>query len=162
MSEDPRDEVIKQAGSTKRSKAKNIGIIAFIILFVAINAIIIQVVGNKQKNKNMVKHELPADLRQGKELIQVQNCLNCHRFDDRVIGPSFAEIAQRYNYDMNQVMPLSKKVKSGGGGEWGAVRMPPHAHLSDLQIQLMVAWILQYEGAEKAQDNEQEPEKEQN
>jgi cytochrome c len=35
-----------------------------------------------------------------------------------------------------------RKVKQGGSGVWGAVPMPPQAHLKDDDIKAMVAWIL--------------------
>jgi len=37
---------------------------------------------------------------------------------------------------------LTGKVKSGGQGVWGAVPMPPQAHLADDEARRIVQWVL--------------------
>ena len=40
------------------------------------------------------------------------------------------------------VAKLSKKVKEGGSGVWGAIPMPPNSATSDADIKELVTWIL--------------------
>ncbi len=37
---------------------------------------------------------------------------------------------------------MADKVKKGGQGVWGAVPMPPNAHVPDADIAALVKWIL--------------------
>lgn len=75
------------------------------------------------------------------ELAQKSNCTACHQVDKRLIGPSFQEIALKYKADANAELRLAEKVKSGGGGVWGAIPMPPNA-IRDENIRALVKWVL--------------------
>ncbi|HEX2826329.1 MAG TPA: c-type cytochrome [Burkholderiales bacterium] len=70
-------------------------------------------------------------------------CVACHALDNRVIGPSFREIAARYRGDAGAATRLAAKVKDGGAGAWGAVPMPAHPQLAAADIESLVAWVLQ-------------------
>lgn len=73
---------------------------------------------------------------------QQSGCLACHQVDTKVVGPSYKEIAAKYAGDSAARDMLIAKVKSGGGGTWGPVPMPPNAHVSDENIAVVVDWIL--------------------
>lgn len=68
------------------------------------------------------------------------NCMNCHAFDAKLIGPSFKEIANRY--DKSSIHQLVSHVRDGSTGIWGDIPMPTHHELSDDQTKAMVEWIL--------------------
>jgi cytochrome c len=70
------------------------------------------------------------------------SCLACHAPDTKSLGPSFADIAQKYNGQDDALDKLVKKVKQGGNGAWGAVPMPPHPQLDDADSKTMIEWIL--------------------
>jgi cytochrome c551/c552 len=72
-------------------------------------------------------------------------CMACHTAKQRVIGPSFAEIATKYRADSGAETRLMAKVKSGGQGVWGNVPMPPFADLQEQDLRTLVRWILKTE-----------------
>lgn len=74
-------------------------------------------------------------------LSRKSNCAACHQSDKRFIGPSFQEIAVKYESDAGAALMLADKVKKGGSGVWGAIPMPPNA-IRDEDIRALVKWIL--------------------
>ncbi|MBW4053750.1 MAG: hypothetical protein HIU85_20275 [Proteobacteria bacterium] len=81
----------------------------------------------------------PAGLR---DIIE-SNCLGCHTFRARAMGPSFAAIARRYADNPAAVIALSQHIRSGSTGVWGQASMPSHAQLTRVQLHDIVLWILQ-------------------
>jgi cytochrome c len=75
-------------------------------------------------------------------------CFTCHRAKDRLIGPSFSEIAKRYSEQANSVSKLSEKVIKGSQGAWGDQIMPAQTHLPPDQVQDVIRWILRNAQAE--------------
>ncbi len=69
------------------------------------------------------------------------NCQACHALDQKVVGPSYKEVAAKYAGDSGALVRLEKKVKSGGSGVWGAIPMPPN-NLPDADLEALVEWIL--------------------
>jgi cytochrome c len=80
----------------------------------------------------------------GLDGIKHSNCLNCHAFNAKLIGPSFFDIGNRYRYSTANVDALSQHIRDGASGLWGNVKMPSHPELTQAQIQDMVSWILQH------------------
>ena len=76
------------------------------------------------------------------KLLQSSGCMTCHALDKKLIGPSYKEVAAKYQKDKNAEGYLLKKVKAGGKGVWGDIPMPPNAHVKDQDAQTMVRWIL--------------------
>ncbi|MBI1213467.1 MAG: c-type cytochrome [Alphaproteobacteria bacterium] len=75
-------------------------------------------------------------------LLRKNACTTCHKPDHKVIGPSYKDIAAKYKGDPDALAKLMKKIKEGGGGVWGAARMPPHPNISDDDLKAMSEWIL--------------------
>ncbi|MBL8510616.1 MAG: c-type cytochrome [Betaproteobacteria bacterium] len=71
-----------------------------------------------------------------------QGCLGCHAIEQRVIGPSYKEIAARYRPVADAETQLIAKIRQGGAGNWGGVAMPPQAAASEDDLRLLVRWIL--------------------
>ena len=79
----------------------------------------------------------------GAALAQSHNCLTCHAVDKKKLGPAFKEVAARYKNDKNAQATLEKKVRNGGGGNWGKMPMPATAQsVSDADIKNLVQWLL--------------------
>ncbi|MCG2461669.1 c-type cytochrome [Flavobacteriaceae bacterium F89] len=74
------------------------------------------------------------------------NCLNCHAFKDKLIGPSFYEISERYDITPQNMQTMAKHVKEGSSGVWGNTVMPSHPELSNQEIHEMVQWIMKNAG----------------
>jgi S-disulfanyl-L-cysteine oxidoreductase SoxD len=75
-------------------------------------------------------------------LFKKNNCSTCHAPASRAIGPAISEIAAKYKDQVGALAQLQRKVKVGGSGNWGSIPMPPHAHVSDAEIEVLVKWIL--------------------
>ncbi|MBY0345363.1 MAG: c-type cytochrome [Neisseriaceae bacterium] len=75
-------------------------------------------------------------------LAQKNNCLACHSVDNKMVGPSFKEVAKAYQGKSSAEPLLISKVKAGGVGVWGNVPMPPNSQISSADSETLVQWIL--------------------
>jgi cytochrome c551/c552 len=71
-----------------------------------------------------------------------EKCTMCHAVDHKSIGPSYNDIAAKYKGVADAQAQLTKKIKEGGGGVWGAAKMTPHPNISQADLDTMVKWIL--------------------
>ena len=71
-----------------------------------------------------------------------KNCMACHAVDRKLVGPSYKDVAAKYQGDKTAVDKLALKVIKGGGGVWGAVPMPANPQVSEADAKKLVAWIL--------------------
>ena len=78
----------------------------------------------------------------GLDAARTSACTACHGVSEKIVGPSFRDIAQRYAGDSAAERKLVTKVKAGGSGNWGTVPMPAQAQLDDAEARALVAWIL--------------------
>ncbi len=78
----------------------------------------------------------------GKLLISRSDCGTCHAEDRLVNGPAYTSIAERYRNNEFAVRNLSKKVITGGAGNWGQTVMSAHPQVSEEDAGEMVRWIL--------------------
>ena len=78
----------------------------------------------------------------GWTLIQNSNCLTCHKKDQKVVGPAYTAVANKYQGSDTAVNYLAHKIINGGSGVWGETAMPPHPELNMSQAKEMVHYIL--------------------
>jgi len=83
-----------------------------------------------------------ADDPPGLRFLRTSDCLNCHAFDARLIGPSFTRIRKRYPYSQATVDSLSRHILEGASGAWSSIKMPSHPELTMEQAAACVTWIL--------------------
>ncbi|MCW3161063.1 c-type cytochrome [Chryseobacterium oryctis] len=76
----------------------------------------------------------------GKEMIESLDCTGCHSDTERLIGPSYKEIANKYSE--KDIELLASKIIEGGSGVWGSVPMQSHPGLSKEEAKKMVEYIL--------------------
>lgn len=76
-------------------------------------------------------------------LLTTHGCIACHRLDKRMIGPSLREVAAKFAGNESAPALLAKKIREGGAGNWGNVPMPPHPAIAEIELDQIVAWILQ-------------------
>ena len=88
------------------------------------------------------KSGTPATLMPPADLFKKQNCFACHAANSKLVGPSLAEIANKYKNQANSEVMLTEKVIKGGAGVWGAIPMPAQNQLSTADSQALVKWIL--------------------
>ena len=77
----------------------------------------------------------------GLSAIRASDCFNCHHASQKLIGPSFTEIAKRYKGNPTSFDQSVQRVISGSAKVWGEVPMLPHPNLSRDQVTAMVSWI---------------------
>ena len=79
----------------------------------------------------------------GLELVSKNDCFTCHQIDDKLTGPPYREVANKYAGMPDTIVThLAKKIISGGSGVWGSVAMLPHPALSIDTAEAMVRYIL--------------------
>ena len=76
------------------------------------------------------------------QLAQSKNCMACHAVAQKLVGPSFKDVAAKYAGQKDAVNKLATKVIKGGGGVWGPVPMPANAQVNEAEPKQLVTWIL--------------------
>jgi cytochrome c len=69
------------------------------------------------------------------------SCGACHTVANKVVGPSYTDVARKYKGDASAPAKLAAKVKAGGSGVWGPIPMPPN-NVPDADLKNLVEWVL--------------------
>lgn len=75
-------------------------------------------------------------------IVKKNNCLGCHAVSSQVVGPSYRDVAKKYQKDAAAPDKLFAKVRNGGAFVWGEIPMPPNPNISDADLHTVIAWIL--------------------
>ena len=78
----------------------------------------------------------------GELLIVKSDCIGCHNKENKIIGPSYLEVAAKYPSTDENITLLAGKIIKGGKGVWGPVPMTPHPKISEDDAKTMVKYIL--------------------
>jgi len=79
---------------------------------------------------------------EGLKLIQESDCSACHMERGRLVGPSYQEIAMRYEGSYEEEKSrLVETVVEGGSGQWGEVLMSAHPQHTAYEVSLMLDYI---------------------
>ena len=89
----------------------------------------------------------------GKRLIDNSDCSSCHFLDQGSIGPSYQEVAEKYDNDPEAASHLSDKILNGGSGVWGETAMAAHPNLTQDEVGAMVEYILAQTGEQEAPES---------
>ena len=82
------------------------------------------------------------------EMLNRHACNACHEIDELRIGPSFRDIALRYNAeDDDPEERLIQKIIHGGAGSWGAVPMVSNPRMPEEDVRQIVRWIMSLESS---------------
>lgn len=82
------------------------------------------------------------DYKAGLELVAKNDCLTCHKVSEKLIGPAYQEVANKYANTPENVKMLADKVMKGGSGVWGQVAMTPHPNVTEADAEQMVKYIM--------------------
>ena len=74
-------------------------------------------------------------------LLSANGCTGCHALDQKVVGPAFRDVAQRYS--AADAATLAAKIREGSQGVWGQVPMPPNPGVSPADAEKIAGWVLQ-------------------
>jgi cytochrome c len=69
-------------------------------------------------------------------------CLTCHKVDEKLVGPAYRDVANKYEMSEENINLLSAKVIQGGTGVWGEVAMPVNNNISPEDAKAAVKYIL--------------------
>ncbi|XVJ67052.1 MAG: cytochrome c class I [Lacibacter sp.] len=69
-------------------------------------------------------------------------CLTCHKVDEKLTGPAYRDVANKYESTPENIKMLSEKVVKGGSGVWGDVAMPQNPAVNPADAEKMVKYIL--------------------
>jgi cytochrome c551/c552 len=89
----------------------------------------------------LIQSDDPA-LANGEALAKDKNCFNCHILDQKLVGPAFRTISEKYENDAGAAQNLVDKILNGSSGVWGKIPMPPNPALSDADALTLAEWIL--------------------
>jgi cytochrome c len=89
----------------------------------------------------------------GRYWIEKSDCFTCHELDKKTVGPSFHQIAQRYDNEKSVSKHLIQRIKEGGSGVWGIATMNPHPNLTENEIKTMLDYILSLKPGDEKENN---------
>ena len=82
----------------------------------------------------------------GLALAQKNNCLACHKIDEKLVGPAWRDVAKKYKGVAGIEHKLVIIVSTGGVGHWGDMPMPAMAPaVKEEDIRALVQFVLSLE-----------------
>ncbi|MCL6260718.1 c-type cytochrome [Aquiflexum sp. TKW24L] len=69
-------------------------------------------------------------------------CTACHMVERKIVGPSYADVAAKYENTPENIALLTKHVIEGHVGTWGEIMMPSHPQLAPADVEEMVKYVL--------------------
>lgn len=76
------------------------------------------------------------------ELAKANGCYSCHAYQEKVVGPAYAAVAQKYKDDKDAVASLAQSIQNGSKGKWGRIPMPGHPSMSAADIKTLAQWVM--------------------
>ncbi len=73
-------------------------------------------------------------------LLTANACLGCHAINQKIVGPSYHDVAIKYKGDAQGKLEAS--IRAGGAGKWGQVPMPAFAGLKPQEVKALAAFVL--------------------
>jgi cytochrome c len=86
----------------------------------------------------------------GYRLIARSDCRSCHNTYLQTIGPSYVDVARRYQNNDDNIAMLVTKVIQGGAGNWGEAAMTAHPDLPPNQARAMIQYIMDLDEEEES------------
>jgi cytochrome c len=78
----------------------------------------------------------------GLDVLVKYDCATCHKVEDKIKGPSYREVANKYAGQADAVKYLSEKIIKGGSGVWGTEPMAAHPTMTQADAEAIVNYIL--------------------
>lgn len=82
------------------------------------------------------------DFDQVNKILSSNACLSCHKVDGKLVGPAYTEVAAKHKGQDDAAEILTKHIKEGSSGVYGAIPMPPNTGISDADIKVVVEWLI--------------------
>jgi len=84
----------------------------------------------------------PAEKDAALQLAKDTGCLSCHSLTEKIVGPAYANVAEKYKADPDAASGLVQSIQYGSKGKWGRIPMPAHSQLSPDDLKLLANWVL--------------------
>ena len=76
------------------------------------------------------------------ELAKANGCLSCHSAKEKIVGPAYSVVAEKYKDDKDAVASLVQSIQRGSKGKWGRTPMPPHDTMSQADLKTLAEWVM--------------------
>jgi cytochrome c len=76
------------------------------------------------------------------ELAKASGCYSCHAPTEKVVGPAYSSVAEKYKDDKDAVDTLMQSIQRGSKGKWGRVPMPAHDTMSQADLKTLATWVM--------------------
>ncbi len=76
------------------------------------------------------------------ELAKNNGCLSCHSAKEKIVGPSYSSVAEKYKDDKDAVASLVQSIQNGSKGKWGRIPMPAHPSMTPSDIKTLAEWVM--------------------
>lgn len=83
-----------------------------------------------------------ADTAKAMELAKEHGCLSCHAMHEKVVGPAYSAVAEKYKDDKDAVPSLVQSIQRGSKGKWGRTPMPSHDTMSQADLKTLAVWVM--------------------
>lgn len=99
---------------------------------------------NSEKKEPVKDLSENPDYQKGLALISKSEnlCLTCHKIDEKLTGPAYRDVANKYENTEANVKMLAEKVIKGGTGVWGEIAMPANNSVTKEEAEAIVKYIL--------------------
>ncbi|MEZ0390391.1 MAG: PQQ-dependent sugar dehydrogenase [Verrucomicrobium sp.] len=81
----------------------------------------------------------------GLALMKSSDCFNCHGIEQRIVGPAYVEIADKYRGQPAALEAAVNRVRNGSTGVWGPLPMLPHPQHTTDEVTIMLRWAFSLE-----------------
>jgi cytochrome c len=82
------------------------------------------------------------ELGKAQALAKDTGCLSCHSLTEKIVGPAYAKVADKYKDQADAAAGLVQSIQYGSKGKWGRIPMPAHSQLSPEELNLLARWVL--------------------
>jgi len=76
------------------------------------------------------------------ELAKANGCLSCHSAKEKIVGPAYSVVAEKYKDDKDAVANLVQSIQRGSKGKWGRTPMPSHDTMSQEDLKMLATWVM--------------------
>ncbi|OJU86986.1 MAG: cytochrome C' [Burkholderiales bacterium 66-5] len=83
-----------------------------------------------------------VDAAAAQELAKASGCLSCHAATEKVVGPAYVKVAEKYAGESDAAASIAQSIQYGSKGKWGRIPMPAHPSLSADDLKTLAEWIL--------------------
>jgi cytochrome c551/c552 len=76
-----------------------------------------------------------------KKLLSANNCSACHSQKNKLVGPAFKTIAEKYQLQPEREAYFMKKISPGSSNLWGGIAMPAQTQVSEKDLKSLALWL---------------------